>query len=55
MGIIFSTENPKIFHQKSLFGCIQKYLKWGYTFDEYIDNLKKGTIKQPVIKVWTGR
>jgi hypothetical protein len=55
IGIIISIENPKILHQKSLFGCIQKYLKWGYTFHEYIDNLKKGTIKQPVIKVWTGR
>jgi len=55
MGIIFSIENPKILHQKSLFGRIHSCLKWGYTFNEYEDNLKKGTILQPVVKVWTGR
>jgi hypothetical protein len=55
IGIIFYTENQKIIYQKSIFGDIKKYLKWGYTFNEYIIDLKKGTIKQPVIKVWTGR
>ena len=55
IGIIFTTENPRLLHQKSLFGCIQKYLKSGYTFNEYTSDLKKGTIRQPVIKVWTGR
>ena len=34
---------------------IQKYLKWGYTYNEYLTNLKNGTILKPVIKVWTGR
>jgi len=55
IGIIFTTENSRLLHQKSLFGCIQKYLKSGYTFNEYTSDLKKGTIRQPVIKVWTGR
>ena len=55
MGCIFFTDNLKIIHQKSLFGKIQTYIKWGYTFDEYQTNLKKGTILRPVIKVWTGR
>jgi hypothetical protein len=55
MGCIFFTDNLKIIHQKSLFGKIQTYLKWGYTFNEYQEDLKKGTIPKPVIKVWTGR
>jgi len=55
LGAIIFTENPKIIHQKSLFGTIQKYLRWGYSFDEYDSDLKKGTILKPVIKVWTGR
>jgi hypothetical protein len=55
MGCIFFTENPKLIFQKSLFGTILTYLKFGYTFDEYQTHLKKGTILKPVIKVWTGR
>jgi hypothetical protein len=55
MGYIFFTENPIISKKKSLFGNIMKYQTWGYTFDEYINNLKKGTITRYVVKVWTGR
>jgi hypothetical protein len=55
MGCIFFTENPKIIKKKSLFGDIMVYQNWGYTFDEYNDNLKKGTIPKRVMKVWTGR
>ena len=55
MGILFFTENPKIIHQKSIFGEIQKYLRWGYSYNEYTTDLKKGTILKPVVKVWTGR
>ena len=55
MGCIFFTENKTISGKKSLLGDIMKYQNWGYTFDEYMDNLKKGTIKRSVIKIWTGR
>jgi len=54
-GIIFFSESPKLFKQKSLFGDIMKYQKWGYSYDEYIVNLKKGTIPRSVVKVWSGR
>lgn len=54
-GIIFFYESPKLHKIKSLFGDIMKYQKWGYTYDEYIANLKKGTIPKCVVKVWTGR
>jgi hypothetical protein len=54
-GCIFFTEYRNILKQKSLLGNIMKYHKWGYTYDEYIEDLKKGTIKTPIVKVWTGR
>jgi len=55
MGCIFFTENQKISEKKSLFGNIMKYQTWGYSFDEYMASLKKGTIPKAVVKVWTGR
>jgi hypothetical protein len=55
IGCIFFTENKIISEKKSLLGDIMKYQNWGYTFDEYMDNLKKGTIKRNVVKIWTGR
>jgi hypothetical protein len=54
-GTIFFTESPKLFVRKSLFGDIMKYQKWGYSYDEYMVNLKKCTIPRFVVKVWTGR
>jgi hypothetical protein len=55
MGCLFFNENPNILKSKSLFGNIMKYQTWGYTFDEYLLDLKKGTIPKAVVKVWTGR
>lgn len=54
-GCIFFNEYQNILKQKSLLGDIMKYHKWGYNYDEYLDDLKKGTIVAPIIKVWTGR
>lgn len=54
-GCIFFTEYQDIIKQKSLFGDIMKYQIWGYTYDEYINNLKKSTIPKYIVKVWTGR
>ena len=55
LGCIFFTENPKINGRKSLFGNIMKYHKWGYTYEEYENDLKKNRIPRFIIKVWTGR
>ena len=54
-GCIFFTECQNILKQKSLLGDIMKYHKWGYTYHEYIEEFKKGNIKMPIVKVWTGR
>jgi hypothetical protein len=55
LGCIFFTESNNIINQKSLFGDIMKYQKWGYSFNNYINNLKRGILPKHVVKVWTGR
>jgi hypothetical protein len=54
-GCIFSMESPILDKQKSLLGDIMKYQKWGYTYEEYMQHLKKGTVPGVLVKVWTGR
>lgn len=55
MGIIFSIEAPDLANKHSVFGVIFQYMDWGYTFDQYIEDIKKGVAIRPVIKTWTGR
>jgi len=59
MGVIFFLESPIMKHSRifSLLGPIMKYIKWGYTFDEYIQDHQRGgsNIHCPLIKIWTGR
>jgi len=54
-GCIFFTEYKNILNIKSIFGNIMTYQKWGYSFDEYLMDLSKGTIPASIVKVWTGR
>ena len=55
-GCIFYLESPILKKSpKSLFGNIHKYQKWGYTYDMYLEDIKKGIIPKSVVKVWTGR
>jgi hypothetical protein len=54
-GCLFFIENKKIFKLKSLLGNIMKYQTWGYSYDEYTQDLKEGNIPKVIIKVWTGR
>lgn len=56
IGCIFSTECPKLNSIKSMLGNIWDFpLVLKYTYDMYDTDLKKGTIKKAVVKVWTGR
>uniref|UniRef100_A0A6C0EQN7 Glycosyltransferase n=1 Tax=viral metagenome TaxID=1070528 RepID=A0A6C0EQN7_9ZZZZ len=54
-GAIFFTENKKIINRKSLLGNIMEYQKWGYSYKEYMNDIKKGKLPKIVVKVWTGR
>jgi hypothetical protein len=55
IGTIFNIECPPTKIYKSLFGDIFSYQRFGYTFEEYEENLKNKKVAKPVIKVWTGR
>ena len=48
-GFYYKNKNK---HQ-SLLGDIEKYCRWGITFDEYIKY--RHIMKLPIVKVWTGR
>ena len=55
-GVIIHNENKNNHKIKSLLGNITTYSKWGYTYDEHIEQLKKyKKAKYPLVKVWTGR
>lgn len=55
LGCLFFTENPKILNNKSIFGDIMKYQTWGYSFDDYENDLRKKKNQKAIVKVWTGR
>jgi hypothetical protein len=54
-GVIFCIESSRLISRKSLLGNIMTYQQWGYSFDQYMTDLKKGTLPRSTIKVWTGR
>ena len=43
-GIIFSSESKKNFKNKSLFGYIHTYQKFGYSYDQYINDFNNSSI-----------
>jgi len=55
MGAIFFTEYQNIIMNKSLLGNIMNYQTWGYSYTDYQNDLKKGTIPKAIVKIWTGR
>jgi len=55
-AIIFYIEYPILNQLKSLLGPINKYCKWGTTYDQHCEYMKKyGKSRIPIVKVWTGR
>lgn len=55
MGVLFILYFPNLTQTKCLFGNINGYLRWGYTFQEYEIDVKKNKLPKKIIKVWTGR
>ena len=54
-GCLFFYEYQQIINIKSLFGNIMKYQTWGYSYEDYMNDKKKGVLPKSIIKVWTGR
>ena len=56
IGLLFFIEYPNILSFNSLFGNIHKhYKKFGYNYNEYINDFNGKKFVEPVVKVWTGR
>ena len=49
------SQYPSLKTCPSLFGSIFNYLHFGYSYEQYINDVNNRTINKPVIKVWTGR
>ena len=54
-GCIFFNEYYIIHKMKSLLGNIFNYQKFGYSFEQYENDIKKGKVPRAIVKVWTGR
>jgi hypothetical protein len=52
-ALLACVENPILLKEPSMFGKIHDYMKWEYSYDEYLKD--KYTLKAPIIKVWSGR
>lgn len=45
-----------LYINKSLFGNIKEYIKWDYTYEEYVNDLRNDKLDDhKLIKVWSGR
>jgi hypothetical protein len=56
MGLLFCIENPNLIKIGSLFGRIHKHHKsFKYSFDQYLEDIKKKYVPEKFVKVWTGR
>lgn len=56
LGVLFSTEFYKLEKYKSLFGDIlTKKFAFNYTYIHYVNDFRRGIVRQPFVKVWTGR
>jgi len=49
------SEYPALKKCPSIFGSIFNYLHFGYSYEEYINDVNNRKINKPLIKVWTGR
>ena len=54
-GAIFYNEYKELYKYRSLFGDIYFHQKWGYNYNQYINDVTNKKIKKSIIKVWTGR
>ena len=54
-GIIFSIESKTNIKNKSLFGHIHNYQNFGYSYNEYMNDINNNKIPQYIVKVWSGR
>ena len=52
-SVLCTLLNEDLFNQKSIYGNIKKYIKWEYTFEEYLNQIEN--LDLDLIKTWNGR
>ena len=55
MGLLFYLEYPVLIKNKSLLGNILTNGNWGYSFEQYQNEIRKKKPIKCIVKVWTGR
>ena len=53
-GLICCVEYPHLIVNSSIFGHIYND-RWGYNFNEYLEDKNNNNLSKYFIKVWTGR
>jgi hypothetical protein len=57
-ALLSTYENNSLINDPSFYGIIHHYIHWGYSFDNYkndLENDKSKLDKYSLIKVWSGR
>jgi hypothetical protein len=48
-------ENSSLSKEPSIFGIIHEYTRFGYSYEDYINDKNNNNLSKEIIKVWTGR
>jgi hypothetical protein len=55
-ALITTLENNVLTLEPSMYGIIHHYIHWGYTYENYINDINNNNINHlDLIKVWSGR
>ena len=54
-ALICIHENNILSKEPSIFGVIHEYTRFGYSYEDYIEDKKNNNLSKEIIKVWTGR
>lgn len=54
-ALICIHENKNLSNEPSIFGIIHEYTRFGYSYEDYLQDKKINNLDKDIIKVWTGR
>jgi hypothetical protein len=54
-ALICIHENKDLSINPSIFGIIHEYTRFGYSYEDYLEDKKNNNLNKDIIKVWTGR
>ena len=55
-SVLCTLMKNELYEEKSIYGDIHEYISWGYTYNNYIDDIENSKLeKYDLIKTWNGR